>query len=197
MDQDIDPNESRPTMAQHAEIEFGERLSSLRWSYLVRGIVFLILGLIALFWPSGSVSFMLRIFGFILLLDGAINFLALKRAGGQFAGLLPSLITAILGLVLMLLPAASIKLAFMLLGLWALMMGAGYLLSWWQMPKAYPGRDNSRNTGLLAVLFGLVLVFWPGTGPVALGWTLAIMALVTSGVMFYLASSFKQVRNIL
>ncbi|MEM7091211.1 MAG: DUF308 domain-containing protein, partial [Pseudomonadota bacterium] len=119
-----------------------------------------------------------------------------RKAGGQFEDLLPSLITALLGAVFLLLPTASIKLTFVLLGLWALVTGVSYLLTWRRTPKSHRGRNSSRNTGIVAVLVGLILVFWPGTGAVALGWTLAIMALVASAIMFYLASGFKRVKDI-
>ena len=54
--------------------------------------------------------------------------------------------------------------------------GAGYLLTWWRAPSEDPERDSARNVGLFALAGGLVLLFWPGTGVVALGWALAILA---------------------
>lgn len=192
-DQSEDANDHHNRMAREAEDAFNARIGNLRWAYLARGAVFLVLGLIALFWPSGSVSLMLRIFGFFLLLDGALFLWGVRRTGARFGELVPSLVTAIVGLALLLLPTASIKLAFVLLGLWAIVTGLSYLLAWWRMPVTYPERDSSRNTGIVVFLIGIVLVLWPGTGPVALGWTLAVVALVISAIMFYLASGLKSV----
>ncbi|WP_164658937.1 HdeD family acid-resistance protein [Tropicibacter sp. Alg240-R139] len=184
-------------MTHNTDDAMSDRLSGMRRAYMLRGAAFLVLGLIGLFWPSGSVSLMLRVFGFFLLLDGAVQLWSIRQAGEPSNHLWTPLVTAIAGLVFLLLPTASIKLTFVLLGLWALVTGASYLLTWWRMPKTYPGRDSSRNTGILALVLGLVLVFWPGTGAVALGWTLAIMALVAALIMFYLASSFKRMNDIL
>ena len=195
MDQDLEPNERRREMARKAGEVASEKMSDLWWTFLVRGIVFLILGLAALFWPSSSISLLLRIFGFFLVVDGALNLVSVRRTERQLTESAPSLVSAALGLVLLFLPAASIGLAFILLGLWALVTGIGYLMEWWKMSKADPERDTSRNIGIIAFIAGNILVFWPGTGSVALGWTLAIMAFVVSAIMFYLASRFKKVKD--
>lgn len=183
-------------MTHNTDDMLNNRLTAMRRAYLLRGAAFLVLGLIGLFWPSGSVSLMLRIFGGFLLLDGAVQLWSIRQAGERSDHSWMAIVTAVAGLVFLLLPTASIKLAFLLLGLWAILTGASYLMAWRQMPKTYPGRDSSRNTGILALVVGLVLVFWPGTGAVALGWTLAIMALVAAIIMFYLASSFKRLNKI-
>ena len=197
MNQDRDPNTHSRKMAHAENDAVRDRFSNLRRTYLIRGVAFLILGLIALFWPSGSVSLLLRICGFVLVLDGVVHMLGVRQAGAQLEEVFFSLPTALVGVVLLLMPMASIKLAFILLGLWAIVAGGSYLLSWWRQPKNYPERDKSRNTGIIALLVGMILVFWPGTGPVALGWTLAFMILLASAAMFYLASSFRRVNDIL
>ncbi|MEM9498345.1 MAG: DUF308 domain-containing protein [Pseudomonadota bacterium] len=162
---------------------------------MLRGIAFLALGLLALFWPSGSVSVLLRIFGFFLILDGVLHLLGVRRAKGRTATAVPSVISSALGAALLLLPKASIGLAFVLVGLWALVVGIGYLVTWWSMPASDPDRASSRTVGLLASLAGMVLILWPGTGSVALGWALALMALLASAIMFYLATRLKRMQD--
>jgi uncharacterized membrane protein HdeD (DUF308 family) len=195
MDQDLEQNERRREMARKAGEVASEKMSDLWWTFLIRGIVFLILGLAALFWPSSSVSLLLRVFGFFLVVDGALSLVSVRRAERQVAEIAPSLASAALGLVLLFLPAASIGLAFILLGIWALVTGIGYLMAWWKMSEADPERDTSRIIGIIALIAGIILVFWPSTGSVALGWTLAVMAFVVSAIMFYLASRFKRMKD--
>ena len=81
-----------------------------------------------------------------------------------------------IGSALLVVPATSARLVFILMGGWALITGAGYLLTWWRAPSEDLERDSTRNVGLFALAGGLVLLFWPGTGVVALGWALAILA---------------------
>ena len=63
------------------------------------------------------------------------------------------------------------------------------------MPDGDPEKQTSRNVGILALVGGLVLVLWPATGMVALGWMLAILALVAAAILFYLAARFKAVKQ--
>jgi uncharacterized membrane protein HdeD (DUF308 family) len=43
------------------------------------------------------------------------------------------------------------------------------------------------GVGVAAVLVGLVLVFWPGSGAVAISWVIAAMALLAGCLLIYMA----------
>jgi uncharacterized membrane protein HdeD (DUF308 family) len=60
------------------------------------------------------------------------------------------------------------------------------------MPEWDLERSTARNVGIVALLVGLLLVFWPGSGLVALGWAIAFAALAVAAVMFWLAVRFKR-----
>ncbi len=194
-DYDIGSKECRSDIVQKAGEAFSEKMSDLWWTFLVRGVFFLLLGLAALFWPSSSVSMLLRIFGFFLAVDAILNLVGVRRAEGQLIEVVPSLISIVLGATLLFSPTASISLVFILLGLWAVATGVSHLIAWWTMSEVDPERDASRNIGIIAVVGGILLVVWPGTGSIALGWMLAVVAFVASIVMFYLASRFKRVND--
>ncbi|MEM8630027.1 MAG: DUF308 domain-containing protein [Pseudomonadota bacterium] len=188
-----DPEERRRAFAENAGAALGQRMGDMRRTYLIRGAVFLVLGLIALFWPTGSISVMLSIFGIFLILDAVLFFFAGRRAEAGAVGLIPSVATGVLGVLLLFFSTASIKFAFILLGLWAIVTGISYLMEWRQTPEVFPDRASARNSGIAALVVGIVLVLWPGTGPVALGWALAAVALIASAFMFYLAAGFKAI----
>jgi uncharacterized membrane protein HdeD (DUF308 family) len=44
----------------------------------------------------------------------------------------------------------------------------------------------------VGVLIGLVLIFWPGTGAVAISWLIAALALTAGGVLVYLALHLRR-----
>jgi len=88
-------------------------------------------------------------------------------------------------------PEGAARFAFALLGAFALLTGAGSLLTWRQLPENDPDRATARNAGGAALLIGMFLIFWPGSGLVALGWAIAFGALAISIMMFLLASRFK------
>jgi uncharacterized membrane protein HdeD (DUF308 family) len=185
----------REELRDRSRAVLSAKMGDLWWTFLVRGILAAILGVIALFWPTDSISILLRITGLFLVFDGAVTFLGVWKTSGNRAEIGSGFVSLALGLVLLLLPTGAARIVFILLGLWALVRGLSLLLTWWQTPSSDPERDSARNAGIVAVVVGVVLVFWPGTGVVALGWVIAIAALVLAAVMFFLASRFKRIRD--
>lgn len=170
----------------------GDQLTDLWWTFLLRGILAGVLGIAALFWPTGSISLLIRLVGVLLVLDGGLTLLGFGRRGliGGFG-----IGALLIGLILLIWPEGVARLAFFLLGAWALIVGIGSLMAWRQLPDAHPDASTMRNSGVVALLIGLVLLFWPGSGMVALGWAIAFSALAFAAVMLWLAMRFKRAHD--
>ena len=56
-------------------------LANLWWTFLLRGILAGLIGIAALFWPTSSISLLLRLVGLLLILDGALTWLGFGRRG--------------------------------------------------------------------------------------------------------------------
>lgn len=165
-----------------------DRLANVWWTFFLRGLLAAGVGIAALFWPTGSISLLLQLIGVLLIVDGGLTLFGLGRrgaAGGVGIGAI------FIGLVLLLWPEGTARFAFAILGAFALIAGVGSLMTWRQMPEWDPERTTARNAGVVALLIGLFLIFWPGSGLVALGWAIAFAALSVSVVMFWLSSRFK------
>jgi len=169
-----------------------EKLADLWWTFVIRGGLAAAVGIAALFWPTGSISLLLQLVGVLLLLDGALTLLGVRRgvaAGGIGIGAI------VIGLVLLVWPEGTARVTFFLLGAWALVTGIGALVAWQQMPADDLERPTARSVGIASLVVGLVLVFWPGSGVVALGWAIAFAALAVAALMFWLAARFKKVND--
>ena len=66
------PAERRQEILNDARMTLSESMGDLWWTFLVRGVLALILGVVALFWPTASVSLLLRLVGLFLIVDGAV-----------------------------------------------------------------------------------------------------------------------------
>ena len=170
----------------------GDQLTDLWWTFLLRGLLAGALGIAALFWPTGSISLLIRLVGLLLVLDGGLTLLGFGRRGliGGFG-----IGALLIGLILLIWPEGVARLAFFLLGAWALIVGIGSLMAWRQLPDEHPDASTMRNSGIVALLIGLVLLFWPGSGMVALGWAIAFSALAVAAVMLWLAMRFKRAHD--
>ena len=170
-------------------VALSDKLASLWWTFVLRGLLAGGLGIAALFWPTGSIAFLLQLVGVLLILDGGLTLFGFGRTGT--AGSI-GIGAILIGLVLLLWPEGAARFTFFLLGAWALIIGAGSLRTWWQMPELDPERTTARNGGIVALIIGLALIFWPGSGLVALGWAIAVAALTIAILMLWLAARFKR-----
>ncbi len=114
-----------------------DNLASLWWTFLLRGVLAAVVGIAALFWPTGSISLLLRLVGFLLILDGGLTLVGFGRRG-VIGG--AGIVAALIGLVLLIWPEGAARLAFFLLGAWALVMGIGSMMALSQMHAQDPER---------------------------------------------------------
>lgn len=168
------------------------RLSELWWTFVIRGVLAAAVGLAALFWPTDSIGLLLQLVGLLLVIDGGLTLFGFGRRGA--AGIAGSG-AVLIGLILLIWSDGLVRMAFFLLGAWALIIGVGSLITWMQMPKEAEQRSTVRNTAIASLAIGAVLVFWPGSGLVALGWAIAFAALTIAAVMFWLAANFRRAKT--
>ncbi len=180
---------------QDAKSLVSDRLGDVWWAFMLRGLLALLLGCLALFWPTTSISWLLRIAGLFLIIDGLAVVFSFRQLDMGRSGTAQGVITLVLGVILLLLPETSIRLAFVLLGIWALISGAGYLWNGWSMDSDDPERGTALTLGGLGAIAGLVLLFWPGTGVVAIGWLIAIAAFIVAAVLISVALRLKNVKR--
>lgn len=172
--------------------QLSAQLSSLWWTFLIRGVLAGAVGIAALFWPSGSIALLLRLVGALLVIDGGLTLFGVGRRGllgGAAIG------AVLIGLILLIWPEGTVKLAFFLLGAWALIIGIGSLAASQQMNEHDPQRGSMRGSGIAALIVGLVLMIWPAIALVALGWAIAFSALAIAVVMFWLANRLRSANN--
>jgi uncharacterized membrane protein HdeD (DUF308 family) len=191
----FDPGGRRAEIFENSENFLDESLRNLSRIFLIRGIVAAAIGLAALFWPADSVSFLLRLVGLLILVDGAITLLGFGMRTGSGPERISGFATLLVGIVLVLLPTTSARIAFLLIGLWVVVRGISYLAVWWRSSQIGPEREAARNAGIVNLLIGVALALWPGTGLVALGWVIAFSALLIAAVMFFFASRIGRGRQ--
>lgn len=170
-------------------------LGELWWWFLARGLLALLLGLSLLLWPRWSVEVLAVVLGFFLLLDGVAGLVGTMRARQTLASLTPTLVSLVIGGVLLLWPGATLRMLLIVLGIWALASGIGYLTAGRGADPKGEGNGDLKVIGITVTLVGLVLFFWPSTGIVAVGWVLAIAAFVIAAVLLFVATRLKRLKT--
>ncbi|MFV0458171.1 MAG: HdeD family acid-resistance protein [Actinomycetales bacterium] len=197
-------------------------LGDLWWWFLARGLLAGLLGICLVVWPGWSVEVLTVVLGFFLLIDGVAGLVGTMRVRQTAASLAPALISLVIGGVLLLWPGATLRMLLIVVGVWALVGGLGYLLAGFGglgyrragigglgyrragvggLGYRRAGRVASEGIGHLRVIgatitaIGIVLVLWPASGIVTVAWILAGAAFVIALVLIFLAMRLKRLRD--
>lgn len=181
-------NEARlQQAASRVQGRMSERLGELWLGFLLRGLLALALGIGALFWPGKTVDLLVQLVGIFAILNGAAGLFSAYQARMPDSYRIPGWLSLVAGTVLLIWPGVSVRLLFIILGIWATFQGASLWLMARQAAAGDPDRGLLSGVGVTAVLAGLVLIFWPGTGAVAISWVIAVMALLAGFSLLYMA----------
>jgi uncharacterized membrane protein HdeD (DUF308 family) len=152
-------------------------------------------GVCALIWPTTSLNVLIIAAGVMLVVDGIFGLIGSFRgtAEGSFVG--QSLLSLVIGGILLFWPGATMDIMLRLIGVWALLHGAMLCWSLANLPAGEPYRNAQITAAVVVAIIGAVLLFWPGVGTVALSWLLGIAALIIAAVLFWLASRLKALKQ--
>jgi len=167
-------------------------LGELWWSYLLRGLLALALGFGALFWPQSTIELLISLVGIFAVLNGVAGLLSAWQARLPGSYWLPGWLSLAAGAVLLFWPGVTVHLLFVIVGAWAVIQGGSLWMMAREVAVGDPDRGLLTTIGVVGVLIGLVLIFWPGTGAVAISWLIAALALTAGGVLVYLALHLRR-----
>ncbi|SDS02341.1 HdeD family acid-resistance protein [Microlunatus soli] len=148
---------------------------------VIRGVLAIILGIIALVAPlSTAVTFAVLV-GIYAIVDGVITLIdALRHRGYGGVGLrvAVAVIDIIFGILVLVWPGLTLLVLVFLAGFWAIVLGALEIVVNIRSRRQHSGWIWGVVTGALAVVFGIVIVVQPGIGLVALTTILGIFAIL-------------------
>jgi uncharacterized membrane protein HdeD (DUF308 family) len=157
------------------------------WLLLIRGIIAVIFGIVALVWPDVTVKALIVVVGIFWIIDGIVSAVraiqARKVVMSWVWWLAGALVSVIAGVVLFVWPDLTALAFAYLMGFWAILVGILEIIGSFQVMANGGQWIGSMVAGALALIFGLILVIWPGSGIIGLMWLVGIFA-IAFGVLF-------------
>jgi len=157
------------------------------WVLLLRGLVAIAFGVLALFFPASTGAALVWIFGVFVLVDGVLG------VGSAVAGrrehddwwllLLAGLVGIGVGILALAAPGTTALALVFLIAIWAVAKGLLEIVAAIHLRKEIEGEWVLIAGGLASLVLGVLLMAHPGWGVVALLWLVGIYAVV-SGVVF-------------
>jgi uncharacterized membrane protein HdeD (DUF308 family) len=175
-----------------------ETLARYWWVVAVRGVAAVLFGLLAIIWPAITVTVLVLLFGAYALVDGVLAlgsaifggrsaegrrpWLALEGVAGVLTGVLTFLWPGITTLVLLWLIAA-----------WVLVTGVLEVVAAVRLRREMQGEWLLALSGVLSVVFGILLIIWPTAGAVTVVWLIGIYAMVFGIALIALSLRLRKI----
>ncbi|OJU87367.1 MAG: hypothetical protein BGO13_15230 [Burkholderiales bacterium 66-5] len=152
------------------------------WLFLLGGVLYILFGVLALARPAEALLALAVVFAAFLLVDGifsVIRALGAKGADGRWWVFFGGLLSIGVGLYALLGPVNTALLFVYVIAFQAILFGVSVFMFGVNIRKAVNGEWVLYLTGIVSVLFGLLLVGAPGIGGLSVslmvgGWSLVI-----------------------
>jgi uncharacterized membrane protein HdeD (DUF308 family) len=152
------------------------------WVLLLRGIAAIVFGVLAFAWPGLTLVTLVLLYGAFALVDGIISLIAAFTGGAKPVPawwlIVIGLIGIAAGIVTFLWPGMTAILLVIFIGAWALVHGIFEIIGAIQLRKEIDNEWMLILSGVLSVLFGVVVLVAPGAGALGLIWAIAAYSIL-------------------
>ena len=156
-------------------------LKSLSTSLIVRGLLAVAVGIVALAWPGITVLalvILFAIYAFIAAGMEAVKAFSSERAGPVMGHLLLGLVDVGAGVIALAWPGPTALVLVLLVGAWAMVAGLVEIYAGFEVGESAGTRALFFVSGLISIAFGIVLFARPGVGAVTLALLFGLFNLV-------------------
>lgn len=161
------------------------------WLFLVRGLVAVVFGMAALFWPTQTWLALVVMFGAFVLLDGIITTVAGIEFRLHFdrwwAVVLEGVLGIVIGLMTLISPNPISHVLFYVIATWAVVTGILEIVASIHFRSLIPGEWSMVLSGFLSLVFGILLFVYPSAGLVGLVWAIGFYAFAFGTTQFVFA----------
>jgi len=159
------------------------------WALIVRGVLAILFGIAAITWPRVTLVVLLALFAAFALADGITSLIAAVRTrswGWVFFG---GLVSVAVGILTLMWPGAATFALVLLIGAWAIVRGIFDIATGIALRREIRYEWLLILTGVVSIIFGAFIAFFPVAGVFALigivaGFAIAIgVLLIAAGIM--------------
>jgi uncharacterized membrane protein HdeD (DUF308 family) len=174
-------------------------MSDYWWLFLARGIIAVLIGVLALAVPGTTFTLLVILVGLYMFIDGvfaivhAINHRKTMAWWGW--SLFFGLVGVVVGLLVVSNPFAWVVALVYLVAVWALVTGAVEIVSAIRLRKVLKTEAWYILVGALTALFGLSLLFNPLAGVVTLAFVFGFYAIISGAMLVSLAFRLRRQMN--
>lgn len=176
-----------------------EKITRNWWMYAIRGLIAIIFGVVAFARPEETLTALVLAFGAFALVDGFFAIFAGISMAPMFkrwwAVSLEGLIGVIAGVVILTWPDITAQVLLYMIAAWAIITGIFEIVAAIQIREEIDGEWALALSGVLSIVFGALLIAFPGAGAVSMIWVIATFAIVFGILEIILAFRMRSLHN--
>ena len=191
---DVKRSTPRPVVDDPATDPLVLGVSTVRTMLVVRAVLAVAFGLIALFWPDLTLLALAIGFGVYAILDGVTSVIDAFRTRGHsrwWLGLLGGLVSIVAGVLALIWPGITVLVLAIVVGAWAVVTGIAEITAAVRLRRAGGRTWLLGLAGALSVIAGILIVLWPREGAIGLAVLLGAFVVVYGVVLGALAVSMR------
>ena len=169
-------------------------------SLIVRGVLAIIIGIIAVVWPGVTILALVLLFAVYAFMDtlveGARAF-GSQRVGPVLGHLVLALIDVAAGLVAVVWPAPTALVLTLLVGIWAIGTGVFEITAAFLRGEGAGTRAMLIVTGLLSLAFGAIVVDRPGLGALSIALLFGLFSIASGVTAVVQGNELRRTGNVL
>lgn len=159
------------------------------WALLLRGLIAIGFGVIALAWPESSILALVLVYGAYVVADGVFAIVAAfsSHTGERWWLLASGFLGVAAGVLAMIWPGLTAIVLVLIIGFWSIMRGIVEIAAAIRLRKQIPNEWMLILAGIISVVVGIMLVVSPIIGAFALIWVIGVWAIAFGILMIGLA----------
>jgi uncharacterized membrane protein HdeD (DUF308 family) len=161
------------------------------WAFVLRGLFALLVGLMAFVWPGVTIGSLTLVYGFYTLLDGIFTVMAAwshRSSERWWVLLLSGLLGIAAGVIAFVSPGVTALALLTVIAARSILTGLLEIVAAIRLRQKIENEWSLGLGGLASIVFGVLLLIWPGSGLVAISWTLGVYAFAFGVMMLLLGS---------
>jgi uncharacterized membrane protein HdeD (DUF308 family) len=152
------------------------------WTFLVRGLLAIAFGVLAFFAPGLGIAVLVGLFAAWALIDGVTSLATgiggRNRDKSWWLEILEGVVSIIAGIIALVFPVLAAEVLVIIIAAWALVTGIFEIIAAIRLREQIKGEFWLGLAGLASILFGVILLVFPGVGALSLVWLIGSFALV-------------------
>jgi uncharacterized membrane protein HdeD (DUF308 family) len=157
---------------------------------LLRGIVAILFGILAAAWPGLTLIWLVALFAVYAIVLGVVSVagaIRVRRSDSSWwLPLLIGIVSIVAGVYAIAYPGVTTLVLVLVMGVNALLTGALDIALAVRLRRVLRGQWLMVASGIVSVLFGVLVIAAPGAGALALVWLISLHAIVTGALLLAL-----------